>query len=343
MKRRPTALRSYSGQLAYVLSSFIVILLVISGAFAVDTFHMVSAQRELQSAVDAGALAGALRLGKNGSEEAKAMALSITQRNYVEGEPVCNSSPNTNVSVSATSSSEYSPGKVTVTASREIDCIFAKIIGIWTCNVTATAEASGVSMLTRIPERMLFPLAVSIDAIPIEKNGQQGKPLSTYNVGEQVKLYLGATTGKNAAFTSFTTAPTSNSYVKAAIIECLSIETSKSNNVTVPSFVVGDKLNITNGEGAFEYMLKDPAYGALLNAPYQVFPVIEGEPTYNQNRALVGFVAIKITAISKEKGEPILTGVIIRPALRGSSGTPYEGSYKDVIGRISPFTVRLIR
>src|SRR5688572_19789845 len=68
------------------------------GAVAVDFSHMLAVKTELQTATDAGALAGAQDLFSD-LDNVERHALEITARNQADGKPVSNDTPDTIVTV----------------------------------------------------------------------------------------------------------------------------------------------------------------------------------------------------------------------------------------------------
>lgn len=332
--------RRNSGQLSYILGITVVASIVGVAAFAVDITHFVSAQQELQCAVDAGALAGAVHLIENSPQKAISEALKVTARNAVEGVSVSNSSADTTVDVTVEGSTPSASGTVTVTATHKINCIFGPLFGRVKETVSAHGAASGIEPVTEIPRGLAFPLALSIDARPVKKDGTVMNPLSQYKPGEQFEIYLGEGSDKNAAFTSFAEDSANDNYFKDSIDDVLGIG---SLDPVVPAIEVGGEINLTNGESAFQYLLNDPRYSAMLSKPAIVFPLIEGSAPFQQSSNVIGFLALKVTNISKDRGVPCIQGVILRPALRGRSGAGYVGNYSQVVNDLSPLTIRLVR
>lgn len=333
-------MRSERGQLVYAMGSLLLTLLLGLAAFAVDVYHYIVAQKELQLAVDAGALAGATQLSLKGNTIATEYALTVTGKNFVENRRVAASPPDCTVSVLTELPTAASPGTVTVTATMKIDCIFSKVFGRTKELVSATATAGGMPPLTMLPAGATFPLAISIDAVADSKKASSN-PLSSFKPGELFTIYMGANKDSNAAFTSLSdTEQASGKNLKSQIDECLGVSDTKSE---VPAVSVGNNINLTNGDAAFEYLTKDPAYGALLNGQMIYCPIIEGDAPFNKSRPIIGFVALKITSISKEKGLPIIAGNIVKPAISGDSQNFYTGAYSQNVRALSPVVVKLIR
>ena len=332
--------RNSSGQISYVLGIILIASIIGAGAFAVDITHFVSAQQDLQCAVDAAALAGAAQLSEDSLEKCRAEALTLSARNTVEGVSVSNSSADTTVDVEVKNASPVLSGSVTVIATHKINSIFGPFFGRVKEIVSATATASGMGQITQIPLGFAFPLALSIDARPVLKDGIEMNALSQYKAGEEFEIFLGPGNDKNAAFTSFGEASSNDKFFKDAIDDVLG---TGSPEPVVPSLEVGREINLTNGQSAFHYLLNDPRYSAMLSQPAIVFPLIEGSPPFQQSSKVIGFIALKVTGISKERGIPCIQGVILRPAIRGRSGPGYSGSYRQVVNELSPLAIRLVR
>lgn len=330
--------RRAGGQASYIFAIFALATLVVAAAFAVDITHFVSTQHELQCAVDAGALAGAAHLNADSTDQATFEARTVTEKNSVDGVAVSNNAADTSVEVIVTKSTPEVAGAVTVTASRKIHCILSPLLGRMNETVFASATASGLGSLTQIPSGIAFPMALSIDATPETADGVIAKALHQYKPGDLYEVYFGSGNNKNAAFTSFTD-DANNNYFKDAIDDALGLTTSS----VIPSVNVGMNTYLSNGESAFNYILNDPQYSKILSSPCIIFPVIEGAAAFNQSRSVVGFAALKVTQISKERGVPIIKGVIVRPVVQGRAEPAYSGNYSQFLTGIAPLTVRLVR
>jgi hypothetical protein len=141
-------------------------------------------------------------------------------------------------------------------------------------------------------------------------------------------LYFGSKKDKNAAFTSFTSGSSNVPYFSAAMSEALGL--THSNPAVIPSVSVGSVINLNNGEGGYQAMSRD-FYANILAKPYILLPLIQGQPPFNQSSAVVGFVALKITGISKDKGVASMSGIIVKPAVLGRSGDPPTGAYSPAL------------
>jgi hypothetical protein len=335
--------RKSCGQLCYTIGLLLIPVFFALAAFAVDTMHMVTAQHELQCAVDAGALAGAIELGQTTVGNAQHAAYVVTEKNSVDSIPVSPTAAKTTVNVTVTPATFSQPGMVTVSATRSVDFIFSRILGQRDQLIDAIAIASGSGRLTQVPGGEVFPLALSLDAVAqSQDSGVQQPALRTLHVGNSFTVYLGPDNEKNGSLTSFQNNSANIAYLRSAIDEALGVTKTASPPV-VPPLAVGTLINLNNGESAFQYLLQDSQFAAIMNQPYVLFPLVEGIAPYNQSRPLVGFVALKITHLKREKGVPMITGIIVKPAIRGQTGDVYQGQTSDTLTELSPCVVRLIR
>ncbi|MFA7339577.1 MAG: pilus assembly protein TadG-related protein [Candidatus Obscuribacterales bacterium] len=331
-------LRSKTGQLSILVLVFLVLALIAIGSLGVDIAHIVCTTEELQTAADAGALAGGPHLFETDKTQAITEALAITASNKADGSMVSNEVPGTLVSVATTNATANSAGTITVSAQKRITHLFAKIFGRRTDVVYASATAGGMGEVTQVPSGTAFPIAISIDAIA--KVGAGQTPLMACQPGQVFTLYFGSKKDRNAAFTSFTSGSSNVPYFSAAMSEALGL--THSNPAVIPSVSVGSVINLNNGEGGYQAMSRD-FYANIMAKPYILLPLIQGQPPFNQSSAVIGFVALKITGISKNKGVASMSGIIVKPAVLGRSGDPPTGAYGPALRTLSPSTVRLIR
>jgi hypothetical protein len=100
-------------------------------------------------------------------------------------------------------------------------------------------------------------------------------------------------------------------------------------------------INLNNGEGGYQAMSHE-FYADIMAKPYSLLPLSQGPPPLNQSAAVIGFVALKITGISKKNGVASMSGIIVKPAVLGRSGDAPTGAYAPALKNLSPSTVRLI-
>lgn len=331
------ARRSKTGQLSVLVLVLLIAALIALGSLGVDIAHIVCTTEELQTAVDAGALAGGPHLSAADKTQAIAEALAITASNKADGSIVSNDVPGTNVTVETTDATTNSGGTITVSAQKRINHLFAKIFGRRTDIVFASATAGGMGDVTQVPSGSTFPIAISIDAAT-QVGGAQA-PLLAFQPGQVFTMYFDNKGDINATYTSFTSGSANVQYFNAAMSEALGL--THSNPAVIPSISVGTIINLNNGEGGYQAMSHE-YYSQVMTAPYILLPLIQGAPNLNQSAAVIGFVALKVTGISKRNGVPSMTGIIVKPAVLGRSGDAPPGTYSQALKTLSPSTVRLI-
>ena len=330
-------LRSNTGQLSVLVLVLLIAALIALGSLGVDIAHIVCTTEELQTAVDAGALAGGPHLSAADKTQAIAEALAITASNKADGSIVSNNVPGTNVTVVTTDATTNTGGTITVSAQKRINHLFAKIFGRRTDIVFASATAGGMGDVTQAPSGTTFPIAISIDAAT-QVGGAQA-PLMAFQPGQVFTMYFNNKGDINATFTSFTSGSANVQYFNDAMSEALGI--THSNPAVIPSISVGSIINLNNGEGGYQAMSHE-YYSKVMTAPYILLPLIQGPPNLNQSAAVIGFVALKVTGISKRNGVPSMSGIIVKPAVLGRSGDAPTGTYTQALKNLSPSTVRLI-
>ena len=119
-----------SGQAVVLLAVFLMSLLAVAG-FAIDYGFWSVSRSQVQSAADAGALAGASAI-PGGSGTATALALQQYGKNGLQGDNV-QATPTTDLAAN---------DSVTVTSTRTVPTWFTGVFGIHSVNVSATARAT---------------------------------------------------------------------------------------------------------------------------------------------------------------------------------------------------------
>jgi hypothetical protein len=216
-----------------------------------------------------------------------------------------------------------------------------------TISVVSIAGTTG--NLAQLYADQAFPLAVSIDTIPRDNN-VNGLPLNSRGVGDTFTLYINSQQVKNSAWTSMSTdQAASKSYIQKAIDQALGL--AKIVPGYIPAITIGDPINLNNGVMGQMQLAKSPYIEALTNpnAPVLVLPVIEGDPSFNSNRPVVGFVGFKVTSVTtSNKGGIVetITGTIQRPQINGLSGPPLNlvanPNDNNVLAQFTPGPIQLI-
>ncbi len=293
--RRAVAARSPRGVFASFLLALSVVVAFCLGSLGMDIAHGVMVRSELQKAVDSGALAGAYSFKDSSSsgnavKTATAYTTAITGANLADNLPVSSSTPGTTVKVAV--SNTNSPSTVTVTATRYIAPIFARLFGVGSVPVSATSTATATTGLSVVHAGQAYNLAVSLDTVP-SSGPQDCNPLDNYTganaPGKQFSLVLNPQGSKNAAWISDWTGTSS------------------------PSMTIGSsQVDLKNGVVASQ--VSDLSVGQTI-----VLPLIQGDPPYNKNATVVGVVGFQITSI----GFPnTITGYLTTPVCKGVPGMP---------------------
>ena len=135
--------RDERGSLGILIPLSILLGILGLGAFSADISHNISVRAQMQSATDAGALAGAAALmDPLKAPLASYNASRVTAMNSADGVYVSNTSPGTNVSVSVNTNVPGEYGTVTVRASQPIQNWLASLLGHTNDTITVTSVAA---------------------------------------------------------------------------------------------------------------------------------------------------------------------------------------------------------
>jgi Flp pilus assembly protein TadG len=344
--------RSETGAM-YALCAVAFLLMVIAiCAIAVDMSHFMVVKNELQKTTDAAALAGAQDLFKRPAAVEKS-ARAVAAMNTADGKVVSEKTRGADVDVAILPEDGNHMRRVAVTAKMPIQHMFAGLFGRHFDDVVARSVAGGSGLLTEMPGRILFPLAVSIDAAPGTYHGSLAapnsfvaKPINQAKIGDGIVLYLNSQQYKNAAFTSFTEAPASGSYVQNAIEKALGLDFRK--DVNFPEVKVGDYIYLNNGIDGERKLAQDPAFSALLAQDALYLPVIAGDPPYNQSRQCLGFIAVKVTGVQNNPTAGVveqINCILVRGLAPGQGGDlPGTGNTQndEAIQRLALSPIKLL-
>ncbi|MBI5172126.1 MAG: hypothetical protein HY986_04525 [Candidatus Melainabacteria bacterium] len=297
--------RNKKGSLAAVGMLSIVGLSVAFGAFGLDVSHAVTVKEQLQVATDAGALAGARDFVKVDppyvpssfdADIAKRDALAVTAANYADGKPVSLSDADTKVTVSTNAAA--SPYTVTVTATRKVNNIFARLFGNDGQEITTTSTAAAWRDIKTLHPNQALNLAVSLDWAP-SKGPQQGRSLESYGTnpnGQTFTIDLNSQQGKNSAW----------------IKDWGAFNSPSMNFGTTP-------VQLDNGVRAND--VQELASGDTI-----ILPVVKGAPPYNYKTPVIGTIGFKV---KKARFPQQIEGTLVTPIVFGVPGTP-------VLGELSP-------
>lgn len=347
--RNKVYMRNERGQLGLMFVILSITIVLIFGALAIDFSHISTVRTQLHNATDAGALAGAQDLWFN-LNQCEADARAVAALNSADGKPVVNDpSKGTTVNVIVTAPQGTTPGQVEVNASMRVSHWFAPFFEHWTDTVTVKSVAGTSGDMYRIASGQLFPLAVSVDAVPTDNKGNVlGLPMSQLHINDTVTFYIGSQSFKTAAFTSLSTGSASASTLNNMIDEILTGTPKK--QVDIPSITVGDQINLNNGIDGQKSLTKEPRYSEILAEPAILVALIQGYPAYNQTTPVVGFAALKVTNVVANPMSGIvlsITGTLVPPPqVIGESGPfPTTGNpvNDSTISRFDLHPIQLIQ
>ena len=157
--------RNQRGSLGTVLFAAAMLIVIIICSLAVDTAQTTYIRCQLRSVADAAAIAGAQDLSTDVTKcETHALAVANENlKNCLQIEP---GSGTTAISTVVTPPSNGSLGVVRVTLRMTVSHVMLSIINRPFDTVQVVAVAGGLGRITRHSGFKLFPLAVSIDALP---------------------------------------------------------------------------------------------------------------------------------------------------------------------------------
>lgn len=338
---KTVSLRTKTGSLNVFFPAAILIAIVGIGAFAMDISHNVTVRTELQSATDAAALAGARDLLEDRTlANADATALDVAEQNTADGQPVSNNTQGTQVFSTSDFDRPNLTGTVDVNAERNISNLFAKLFGHKTDPVTTHSKAQCWRSITGVKPNYMFPLTVSIDTM-------QGlpKPIYQMSIGDQFNMEINSQQWKNAAFTSFTIPNPNANFITDAVEMLLGMKPMQNNYI--PGINTGDQMSMINGVAAQKQLAKG-SYLQPLTDPNRtiIIPVMKGEPPYNQNRAVAGFITVKIKSIKiNNQGQvETITATLAKGVTKGTGGeiTGNGTAIDNGLENISAGTVQLV-
>lgn len=444
--------RNMSGSAAAVIASFFLLGILAVGSIAADVTHNVSVRTELQTATDAAALAGARALTDPDTQSlASTYASNAAAQNKADGSAVATDGNGSTVDVDVELGGEDVIGVVTVTASKPIANWLGALIGHPTDTITTISRAEASQYTNQVNSNVLFPLAVSIDAVPFDGNGggngdnsgtdtstttssggttttttassgnngngkgnngggsttttttvttttttsggngngksngknsssdtstESGttttttgstststsatsstttttsgtvvsiKALKDLNVGDTVHIYINSQQVKNGAFTSFSKPNPNANWLNEVIDQQLGLAEPEANKV--PSVKIGDPISLMNGVAGQKSLAEGERLQALQNKAIIYLPVISGTPPFNQERPIIGWIAVKVkNVLTNQSGgvvETVEAELLKAPILGRKGDIPPTGdaSWDTALQNFSPSTVRLL-
>jgi hypothetical protein len=315
------------GALLTCLGLFVV--LVVAHYF-INVMHLMVVRSELQNAVDAAALAGAGYLYKS-PEEVEAAALKVAAGNFADGLRVSKKSPGTQISVTAFPGDGVFPGCVKVQATRRIKFFGGAFCGLpESTSITTNALSGTAGSVISVNENQLFPLALSVDAIPMDRTLAES-PLTGHHLGDSIVLFTSSQRGRNAAFTTFSHPSDDTDYLKAALDQCLTPKPGVSG--LIPKVNVGDSINLNNSIFGTHLMAIGDHAAALARQPILTVPVIVGNPQGGDKATVVGFATFRVVGYRLSPGGQELDALIVtmvKGMVRGVS-RPLPSTNKEAV------------
>ena len=324
--RSRKGLSDQSGSIAIIVGIAIFVLLGLS-ALALDIAHMVTVKSQLQKAADAGSLAGARGLWPlvqpvknpttiNPDCAAAFLAAQLTTlRNQVDGSNLAADGEITiQVGLWNYKTKTFTPGCTTnsnavrVSTRRDgVVMLFAKVFGISTTNLSATATAV-----------QDFASAMAGGAIPITLDKKVAQPTEPPTI---IKVHMTPDNTDNAGW--FVVPPDS---AAAATLKAYI------NKKVCPPLKIGDLINLQNGADASVISaLKDEfdTYHAADGYWDTCIPLVE-TAKFGQTEPIVGFVAFRITKIVNTTDDKRVEGTVLQlidspAAMPGPAGKEYGG------------------
>jgi Flp pilus assembly protein TadG len=337
-------IKSQRGSIVALIPALILIIVIGVGAFAIDTTHNMTVRSELQNATDAAALAGARDLIDVKTENtADSTALDVASQNKADGKDVSNTTRGVTVTSQCSSwDTSNNSATCTVDAQQTIGNVFAKLFGHATDNVNTHSVAIAYRSITGIAPNYGFPMMVSIDTT----NGNP-KPINQLNIGDSFDIFINSQQWKNAAWTSFKMQNTNANWLKTAMEMGLGLQPMQDGIFT--GIDVGDNASLANGVEGQKALAGGEELSALTAEGMNVtIPVMSGDPPYNQDRQVVGFITIHVTGvdINKSGGQvEILHAKLVKGTTKGTGGLPKvsTNNNNNALQNISTGTVQLIQ
>lgn len=329
-----------SGQCSSTLMLLLIFVSILVGSFTVDTVHLLLVREQLQRATDAAAIAGAETLFTK-PDQADSAARNMLSLHIVDGAKVCDAGDRS-IQIYTEVPQEGGFGTVEVKASILVHHLSKFLLFLHPTEVTVRSVAGGEGVLSTLHADQAFPIAVSISCTP-EVKGIKQPPLNARKVGDEVSLLFGATGAKNAAFTGLHQLA-SKDEIRMRIRKVLGLHHDP--NYHVDAVTVGDTINLINGTLGRDLLTNNQIETALLEHTGIVVPLIDDDPSYNQQARVVGFMGLKVLGISWRNDPDSTSGAtqeirgrIVPVLARGESPAP--GLETQPVG--GPYTVSPVK
>jgi hypothetical protein len=263
MRRRKQYSRSRKGVLGSMMSLATILISMSLIAVAVDYSHVVSVRAQLRNAADAAALGGAYEFLKDPTgANCNSVATTIAQDNSADGINI-NDGNDITVVTQTTPTVGKNIGTCSVDLYMKRKHMLSPVFGDTGSTMHVHAKAGGGGYIIKPYQNTLFPLAISLDAVPGNANGNSNSnktftpagPTLLYAIQNNVPytIYFNSTSLNNAAWTSLEwenngqAKKTDASWIGDIVAQSLGIQSPQYNSVTVPNPAIGDMIYLTNG------------------------------------------------------------------------------------------------
>lgn len=338
-------LRLQTGLLGTVLLAYGVVVLLLVFAVVIDITRMRSVRSQLQNAVDAAALAAAPDLYKD-TNVARERALTVAKAYYIEGVSLSSSNKGNKVDVDFIAGEPEHPPLVRIKATRQLSYLFGSLIGRTEDKVTAIAVAGTVGPTQCIAKDQLFPLAVSVDALPVDF-ARAEMPLWKKDFGKRITLFVNGQQVRNAAFTTFDRNPNDHSYLRRAMARILGSDGNvDQESESVPAIQVGDRIFLNQSITGQTYLTRFTE--RLVKGAPITLPVIAGDPQAAGQAKVYAFVSLDVTAFSTNRRTGVvetLDARILKGIICGRSGDPLSTGIREIdqsVSHLSTGTTKLL-
>ena len=292
---------------------------LVAAHYMINMGHLMMVRQELQSAVDAAALAGASSLNDT-PDAVESAAISVASENYADGVPVSTQSPGIQIKATAVAGDHIIPGCVKVAATREIQFFGGPFCGLPdSANITTVAMAGTAGSVTTVNQDQLFPLAVSIDVIPVDHTLARS-PLTMRHLGDQITLFTDAQHTRNVAFTTFDHSSMDVSYLRQSINQALKPDPEA--HGLIPQLSVGDSINLNNSASGTRFLAEGDHARLLTQHALLTLPVIMGNPQDQDKGTVIGFATFRVVGVVLSRsGQAIesMSVCLVKGMVHGSS------------------------
>jgi hypothetical protein len=355
-RKHRRGIRSENGLLGLVALLFAIFVILVAAAFFTSISHALTVKAELQNAADAAAIAAAQDLCAE-PEKAEIIGKSVAAMNRADGRPVSSKSSGTSVRVLVHEGINGESSRVELITHMKIQNLFGGLGWFGKeASVSAHSMAGTTGGIVTLGDDQAFPLAISIDAVPM-CGRIASEPLRSHHLGDIVCLYTNAQQRKNVAFTSFLKTSDDLAYIRKVLDARLHMTADAQSllpgeNATserlVPNLAIGDSIYLNHGSFGQNYLATGGRLEALMRHPTITVPVIVGNPQVKDKATIVGFLTVRVVGCTlNAHGQELdsLTVQLIKGIVSGKSGllpSTNEASTDAALEELSSGTMKLL-